>query len=98
MAEDVTYFDDIAAHSRLDGIEELNKHLEWLDGKIPPHKYEIVDPKVQVYGEVAILTHQYHSTDAEGNPGTPWKATSVYRYMDGDWYSVHAHWSLVKAE
>ena len=26
----------------------------------------------------------------------PWKATSVYRYKDGDWLSVHENWSLIK--
>ena len=98
MAEDVTYFDDIAAHTRLDGIEELKKHLEWLDGKVPPHQYELIDPKVQVYGEVAILTLHYGPVDEEGNSKATWKATSVYNYRDGEWYGVHAHWSMIKAE
>ncbi len=96
FANDATYFDDIAAHTRLDGLEEIKKHLGSLEGKIPAHNYEIVDPKVQVFGRVAILTLRYHGSTADGQPGPPWKATSVYNFINDDWRVVHAHWSLVK--
>ena len=29
-------------------------------------------------------------------PLDPWKITYVYRYMDGDWFSVQEYWSEVK--
>jgi len=96
FAEDATYFDDIGAHMRLDSLVEIKKYLKSLEGNIPPHKYELVDPKVQVYGNTAILTLRYHSTMENGEPGPPWKATSVYQFSDGNWRVVHAHWSLVK--
>lgn len=96
FANDATYFDDIAAHTRLDGLEEIKKHLGSLEGQIPEHNYEIVDPKVQVFGRVAILTLRYHGSTADGQPGPPWKATSVYNFINDDWQVVHAHWSLVK--
>ena len=96
FADDATYFDDIAAHTRLDGIEEIKKHLGSLEGKITAHNYEIVDPKVQVFGEVAILTLRYHGSTTDGQPGPPWKATSVYHLTNDNWLVVHAHWSLVK--
>jgi ketosteroid isomerase-like protein len=76
----------------------LKNYFSSLEGMIPEHNYELVDSKVQVYGDVAILTLQYHSFMPDGQKGTPWKATSVYRYADGDWQVVHAHWSLVKVE
>jgi ketosteroid isomerase-like protein len=96
FADDATYFDDIAAHTRLDGKTEIQAHLASLEGKISPHEFEIVDPKVQVYGDIAILTLQYHSTVNDTIKGQPWKATSVYHFIDDDWKVVHAHWSLVK--
>lgn len=96
FADDATYFDDIAAHTRIDGREEFEKYFKSLEGNIPPHSYKLVDPKIQVYGNIAILTLQYHSTLADGQSGPPWKATSVYRFSNGDWQVVHAHWSLVK--
>jgi len=96
FAADATYFDDIGAGMRLEGTEELTAYFASLDGKIPAHNYELVAPKVQVYGEVAILTLRYHATSLENEPGPPWKATSVYRLKDGKWQVVHANWSLVK--
>lgn len=96
LDQEVTYFDDIGASTRLDGLEEVQAYLQSLVGKIGPHAYEIVDPKVQVAGEVAILTLQYHGALPDGQPLPPWKATSVYQLIDGDWRVVHAHWSLVK--
>ncbi len=96
FADDITYFDDIGAHSRLNGLEEMQNYLASLDGKIPPHSYELVDPKVQIYDDIAILTLRYQSTSLDGEPDPPWKATSVYRLIDSEWKVVHAHWSLVK--
>jgi ketosteroid isomerase-like protein len=55
-----------------------------------------VDPKVQVYGDVAVLTLRYHPSGADGTPLQAWKATSVYRRAGGEWLRVHAHWSMVK--
>ena len=95
-ADDVTYFDDIGAHRRIDGLDRLRTYLGGLIGKIPPHRYELVDPRVQIYGDVAILTLRYQPLDTGGKPLTAWKATSVYRRSATDWRIVHAHWSTVK--
>lgn len=96
-ADDVTYFDDIQASQRIDGKGEMKTYLESLAGKVPPHRYEIVDPKVQLYGDVGILTLHYQGTLEDGTPLPLWKATSVYRMAGDEWQIVHAHWSLVKA-
>jgi ketosteroid isomerase-like protein len=95
-ASDVTYFDDIAAHTRIDGLEAMRNYFTSLAGKIPVHRYEVIDPKVQLYGEVGILTFRYHPSTLDGKPLGRWKATSVYRLTDGKWRIVHAHWSTVK--
>ena len=96
QTEDVTYFDDIGAHSRVDGIEAVRGYMSSLKGQLPPHRYEIVDPKVQDYGDVGVLTFHYHVFDQGPDPVARWKATSVYRRVEDDWRIVHAHWSLVK--
>ncbi len=98
FANDASYFDDIAAHTRLDGLEEIQNHFTSLEGAVPPHKYEIVDQRVQSFGNTAILTLRYHSTLEDGLHGPPWKATSVYHYNNEKWQVVHAHWSLVKEQ
>jgi hypothetical protein len=96
-ADDITYLDDIGAQNRLVGKEALDAYAIELGGNIPPHTYEMVDPLVQVYGDIAILTFQYHSM-IDTMAGTPWKATSVYHFNDSIWQMVHANWSLVKTE
>lgn len=95
-AGDVTYFDDIGAHSRIDGIDEMRTYFTSLKGKIPAHRYEVVDPKVQVHGDIGILTLRYDAYATDGKPLAHWKATSVYHRAQGQWRIVHAHWSLVK--
>ena len=95
-AEDVTYFDDIAASTRIEGLEAWRAYLSTLE--IPSHSYEIIDPKVQVYVEIGILTLHFQGTSPEGEVWPKWKATSVYRYENGAWHTVHAHWSLIKDE
>ena len=96
FADDVTYFDDIGAHSRIEGTEAMRTYLSTLEGVIPPHHYKLENPKVQVYGDVGILTTHYVARTTENEPLPLWKATSVYRWVDGDWQMVHANWSLVK--
>ncbi len=97
MADDVTYFDDIGASNRLNSAQECKAYLESLAGQIPSHTYKMVDPMVQAYDKVAILTFQYHSK-IDTVAGPPWKATSVYRMKDDKWQMVHANWSLVKGQ
>jgi ketosteroid isomerase-like protein len=97
-ADDVTYFDDIGAHARIDGKDAMRAYLTSLQGKIPPHRYELLDPRVQLYGDIGILTLRYRASTLDGKPAAHWKATSVYRRMGGEWRIVHAHWSLVKED
>ncbi|MEJ2217841.1 MAG: nuclear transport factor 2 family protein [Gemmatimonadota bacterium] len=96
QAPDVTYFDDIAAQTRVDGFEAMGAYFSSLSGKIPPHRYEVQNPKVQLYGDTAVLTMRYAPFSEDGAPLPPWKATSVYHREDGEWRIVHAHWSMVK--
>jgi len=95
-AVDVTYFDNIAAQTRVDGIQAFHEYLSALQGQIPKHSYEIVDPKIQVYGDVGILTLHYHASSADGEPIARGKGTCVYRQTDGAWHMVHTHWSTLE--
>jgi ketosteroid isomerase-like protein len=96
-ADDVTWFDDIAAQTRIDGLDELRNYLSSFVGKITPYTYELGNPKVQVYGDVAISTFHCNPT-INGEPQTSWKATEVYRLINGKWLLEHAHWSVVKEQ
>jgi uncharacterized protein (TIGR02246 family) len=96
FAEDATYLDDIGAANGIEGAEEIKSYFEGLQGNIPQHKYEIESPRIQVYGDMAILTLRYNASSPENEPGPPWKATSVYRLTNDQWKVVHANWSLIK--
>jgi ketosteroid isomerase-like protein len=95
-AEDVTYFDDLGAARRIDGLAAMHRYAASMEGKVPPHRYELVDPNVQVYGDIAIVTLRYEPSNNDGAPLQRWKATLVYRRTASDWRVVHGHWSMVK--
>ena len=95
--DDATLFrwHDVQALARLDGIEEIQEYLAAFKGIIPAHKYEMVDPKIQIHGEIAIMTFEYHITMPDGESVIRWKATDVYHLVNGDLKIVHSHWSVV---
>ena len=96
-AQDIVWIDDIAAQKPVSGYEALEKYLETLKGQIPPHEHELQDMMFQPYGDIVIVNYRYQGI-FNGEPAEPWKVTSVYRYQDGDWLSVHENWSEVKQE
>jgi ketosteroid isomerase-like protein len=59
---------------------------------------EMANPKVQVYGDVAILTYNYIGStlkaDGEVEPSLA-KSTRVYAKIDGAWKLVHANFAPV---
>jgi hypothetical protein len=97
---EVTFIDDIGAHNRIDGLPAMHTYAAKMDSidMIYKHRYELINPKVQVYPDFAIVTFQYHPFKPDDTPGTKWKATSVYALIDNDWKVVHGHWSMLKTE
>ncbi|MGO9095549.1 MAG: nuclear transport factor 2 family protein [Bryobacteraceae bacterium] len=87
----VTYFDPFQER-RVDGLEELTRYYESLRGQVHIDRYEFLDPKVQVCGELAVLTYDFESW----NQGAParWHSTEVYRRTERGWRIMHSHWSL----
>jgi ketosteroid isomerase-like protein len=94
-AEDVTYFHNAPAGGRIDGIQAFRELLSSLKGVIPPHNYEVVEPKVQLYGDVGVYTLQYHAIGPDGAVLARGRGTSVYRQTGGTWEMVHTHWSVL---
>jgi ketosteroid isomerase-like protein len=90
-APTVSYFDPFIEH-RLDGIDALRSMYDRLRGKIRMDRFEIVDPRVQVVGDVAILTFRFQSFSAEGS--MHWNATEVYQRDESGWRIIHTHWSF----
>jgi ketosteroid isomerase-like protein len=57
---------------------------------------DMVNPKVQVYGDTAILTYNFvgvgRDKDGKNSPGAA-KSTRVYTKIDGKWMLVHANFA-----
>jgi ketosteroid isomerase-like protein len=98
MAADQTYFDPMTA-KRVDGQDALKKHIAPFTGKIKIEKVEMIDPKVQRSGDLAVLTFNLvdYGSQVDGGPKTTarWNSTEVYQRLNGSWKIVHSHWSYV---
>ncbi len=89
-APDVTYFDSFLER-RLNGIEELSRYYESLRGKVRVDRYELVDPRVAVLDDVAVLTFNYVSWT--GTAESRWNSTEAYRRTPDGWLIFQTHWS-----
>jgi ketosteroid isomerase-like protein len=88
---EVTYFDPFL-EKRLDGLDALTALYESIRGQAQVTKYELVDPKVQVTGNTAVLTFNYVANS--GDSIFRWNCTEVYRLEpNNEWKIIHTHWS-----
>ncbi len=101
MAAEQTYFDPMT-DKRIDGQEALKKYIAPFTGKISIELAEMIDPKVQRVGDLAVLTFNLTDYGAQiaGGPKTTarWNSTEVYQRINGSWKIVHSHWSYTKPE
>ena len=99
MAPDQTYFDPTTA-KRIDGQEAVKQFIAPFTGRIHIEKAEMIDPKVQRSGDLAVLTFNLVDSGAQldGSPKTTvrWNSTEVFQRRNGSWKIVHSHWSYVK--
>ena len=91
-AEDIVWIDDVGPSKRIIGRDALKTYLEGLNGKVPPHKHELFDFEFQFYGDIVIVSYYYQGT-FEGEKAPPWKAVSIFKYTEGDWFAVHENWT-----
>jgi len=95
-SDDITYFHNVPAKARIDGIQAFRKFMTALKGQIPPHRYKIVNPKLQMYGDVAIYSLEYHALLPDGKPLALGRGTCVYHHSGENWKMVHNHWSMLE--
>ena len=101
MASDVTYFDPMQ-EKRIDGLEAMKKMLAPITGKVKVSRFDMIDPKVQRYGDSALLTFNLVSyvTQPDGKElaVARWNSSELYGRVNGQWRIVHSHWSFIKPE
>jgi len=100
MGDAETYFDPMT-EIRLDGLSALRQHIAPFTGKIRIDRVEMIDPKVQRVGDLAVLTFNlsdYGSSIGDSpKSDARWNSTEVFQRVDGKWKIVHSHWSYVKS-
>jgi hypothetical protein len=90
----ITYFHAVV-QERIEGLPALKALYERYRGVPLFDGYEILSPKVQISGEVAVLTYQLARHN--GAVTTQWNATQVYQRKKEGWRVIHTHWSAAKA-
>jgi len=93
--DDVAYFDPFL-EKRLDGLAALRQYYESFAGQVKIDRWEMLDPRVMLSGDIAVLTFNFVS-DTQGRH-MRWNTTEVYRRRAGQWKIVHTHWSLTKPQ
>jgi hypothetical protein len=86
----ITYF-HVMTDKRVDGLAALKALVEPYRGRPLFDSYEMVEPKVQVAGEVAVLT--YILVQKNGGAASRWNGTQGYQKRPGGWRLTHSHWS-----
>jgi uncharacterized protein (TIGR02246 family) len=99
-SQDVSYFSP-GEEQRVDGLEAMKNLLVPITGKIKIDRYELINPKVQRRGDIAVLSYQMvsHVTQPNGKAATVrWNSTAVYERTKAGWKIIHSHFSYTKPE
>jgi len=97
-APEVTYFDPMQ-EGRVNGATAMRTLYGPIAGKVKVDSYEMVEPRVQLKGDVALLTFNLLSrgrTPAGEPIVVRWNSTEVYARSNGKWSIIHSHWSFIK--
>jgi ketosteroid isomerase-like protein len=96
LTDDATYFGPRSPYLEVDPkvnflpkFEQYTTMFKYLD-------FEMLNPRVQVYGDVAILTYNESVTGEMGGKSISYtgKVTSVYVKQGNTWRTVHGHESM----
>ena len=100
-ADEVTYFDP-TTEKRTDGLPAMRASLAPLADKIDVDHYEMIGPKVQHHGDVAVLSYNLISyvrpPEGDALRAVRWNCTEVYAWIGGQWRVVHNHWSYTQPQ
>jgi ketosteroid isomerase-like protein len=100
-APEVTYFDP-NQEKRVDGLEAIKARFPKVKMPIVDPRYEIIGPKVQQHGDVALLSFNLISYGKlAGQPESVlarWNSTEVYTRINGKWKFIHSHGSFIKPQ
>ena len=94
-ADEITYFSP-GTERRLNGIDTMNALFKPIVGEVTVDHYDLINPKVQIYENVAVLTFNsisYLPTAKRTLRESHWNCTEVYIKINEKWKIIHSHWS-----
>jgi ketosteroid isomerase-like protein len=77
------------------GLDNLRKYYNSFGDGGTPAPGEMLNSKVQVMGDTAVLTFNYRRKDGKE---PRWNATEVYHKTKQGWRIVHTHWSYINPQ
>jgi ketosteroid isomerase-like protein len=92
-APEMVYFDPYIPR-RIDGLQALTECYKAIWGQVYFDRFELLNPKVQIFGDVAVLTFNYVSY--KDDQPDRWNCTEVYRRTNGRWQIIQTHWSYTE--
>ena len=95
-ADELSYFDP-GTDVSLDGLDALRTYYEPLVNRFHVDRYETVNVRLQLHGDIAILTFNLNEYETGVPPSAEWKVTHVYRHFGDGWRVIHGHFSQVAA-
>lgn len=97
-ADDVSFFEWYVTTQRIDGVDfhlrEIRVHAQALGGGADARtEHEILQPRIQVYGDTAIVTYTLLVRSVRGATvtRTQQNETRVFHRFDDGWKLVHCH-------
>lgn len=95
---DVVYFDPFIER-RIDGLAALREYYHKVF-RPPEEEFEIelINPKAQATGDVAVLTFNFRSTGRRTGNIQSWNCTEVFRRTAEGWRIIQTHWSWTRPQ
>lgn len=101
MSLDVSYFDPYQER-RVDGRDALKTIFDPFAGTFSIDRYEMLQPRVQHDGNVAVLTFNLvnYASRPDGSESVinRWNSTEIYQRIGDSWRLVHSHWSYIQPQ
>ena len=93
--ESFSYFDGVVT-KRIDSHKEIEEVLKSIEGKLfAPDGYKFENPRVQLFGDTAILTYQLYAETTLID--MKYNCIEVYhKEKSGEWHVVHSTWSFIR--
>ncbi len=93
-AEEITYFDP-GLEKRCTGKKDFYDWISAFNGTFSFPDYQLLNPQVQLHGDVGILTFNFIGFIKDGSKEY-FNTTEVYKLIEGDWKLISSHWSQTK--